>query len=91
VRLLPLAGKTGEPFVGPNYEDVRAGRYPLAVHLRLYAVRAAGKPLDPLVKEYARLVLSKEGQAIIAAQKDSDEGFVPLNASELGAELAALD
>jgi phosphate transport system substrate-binding protein len=91
VRLLPLAGKTGEPFVGPSYEDIRAGRYPLAVHLRLYAVRAPGKPLDPLVKEYARLVLSKEGQAIIAAQKDSDEGFVPLNASELVAQLAALD
>jgi phosphate transport system substrate-binding protein len=91
VRLLPLAGKTGEPFVGPSYEDIRAGKYPLAVHLRLYAVRAPGKPLDPLVKEYARLVLSKEGQAIIAAQKDSDEGFVPLNASELVAQLAALD
>jgi len=91
VRLLPLAGKTGEPFVGPSYEDIRAGRYPLAVHLRLYAVRAPGKPLDPLVKEYARLVLSKEGQAIIAAQKDSDEGFVPLNASELVAQLAVLE
>jgi phosphate transport system substrate-binding protein len=91
VRLLPLAVKTGEPFAVPSYEDIRAGSYPLAVHLRLYAVRAPGKPLDPLVKEYARLVLSKEGQAIIAAQKDSDEGFVPLNAAEVAQELAKLE
>ena len=91
VRVLPLSWKTGQPFAVPSYDDVREGRYPLGVHLRIYAVRAPGKPLDPLVKEYARLVLSKEGQAIIAAQKDSDEGFIPLNAAEVAAELARLD
>jgi phosphate transport system substrate-binding protein len=90
-RVLPLSWKAGQPFAVPSYDDVGAGRYPLGVHLRFYAVRAPGKPLDPLVKEYARLVLSKEGQAIIAAQKDSDEGFIPLNAAEVAAELARLD
>jgi phosphate transport system substrate-binding protein len=91
VRILPLAWKSGQPFATPSYEDLHAGTYPLGVHLRLYAVRKPGQPLDPLVKEYARLVLSKEGQAIIAAQKDTDEGFIPLNAAEVAAELAKLD
>ena len=91
VRILPLAMKAGQPFAGPSYEDVGAGRYPLAVHMRIYAVRKPGQPLDPLVKEYARLALSKEGQAIIAAHKDGDEAFIPLNAAEVEAELAKLD
>jgi phosphate transport system substrate-binding protein len=91
VKVLPLAWKAGAPFATPAYDDVRAGRYPLAVHMRLYAVRKPGQPLDPLVKEYARLVLSKEGQAIIAAQKDSEEGFVPLNDAEIEDQLKRLE
>ncbi len=91
VRVLPLAWKAGQPFAVPGYDDIHAGRYPLGVHLRLYAVRKPGAPLDPLVKEYARLALSREGQAIIAAQKDTDEGFIPLDAAEIAAELAKLD
>ena len=88
---MPLAWKAGEPFATPTYEDVGAGRYPLAVHMRLYAVRKPGQPLDPLVKEHALLVLSREGQAIIAAHKEGDEAFIPLNAAEVEAELAKLD
>jgi phosphate transport system substrate-binding protein len=91
VRTLPLSWKAGQPFAVPSYDDLHAGRYPLGVHLRLYAVRKPGQPLDPLVKEYARMVLSREGQAIIAAQKDADEGFIPLNAAEVAAELEKLD
>lgn len=90
-RVLPLSWKAGAPFAQPSYEDIGAGRYPLGVYLRLYAVRAPGKPLDPLVKEYARLVLSKEGQDVIAAQKDSDEGFIPLESSEIAEQLKRLD
>jgi phosphate transport system substrate-binding protein len=90
-KLLPLAWKAGAPFATPTYEDVHAARYPLAVHMRLYAVRKPGTPLDPLVKEYARLVLSREGQAIIAAEKDGDDAFVPLSDAEVAAELERLE
>ena len=40
------------------------------------------------MKEYLRLVLSKEGQQIIASETD---GYVPLNAREAAEELAKLD
>lgn len=91
IRLLPLSYRAGEPAAGPSYENVAAGKYPYSPFMHMYVNRAPGKPMDPLVKEYLRLVLSKEGQAIIAAQKDTDEGYVPLSEVELAEELAKLD
>ena len=91
VRLVPLAEKDGGAFVLPSYDNVQNGRYPYAPALHIYVNRAPGKPLDPFVKEYLRLVLSDEGQAIIAAQKDSDEGYVPLNSGAVATELAKLE
>lgn len=90
VRLLALAGSPDTRATLPDYESVRTGRYPLAHFIRLYVNRAPGQPLDPFVKEYARLVLSREGQAIIAGFKASDEGYVPLTVAEVAAELLKL-
>lgn len=91
VKLLPLAPKDGTAFALPTPENVQAGRYPMAPHLHVYVSRAPGKPLDPLVKEYLRMVLSREGQAIIAALPPGDEPFLPLTAAEAAQELAKLD
>jgi phosphate transport system substrate-binding protein len=91
VKLLPLAPKDGTAFALPTPENVQAGRYPMAPHLHVYVNRAPGKPLDPLVKEYLRLALSREGQAIIAAMPPADEPYVPLTAAEAAQELAKLD
>jgi len=91
VRILPLAWKQGAPMVLPSYEEIHAGHYPLASYLRIYVDRAPGKPLDPLVKDYLRLALSKEGQAIIAAGKDDEQGLVPLDAEAVKAELSKLE
>lgn len=91
VRLLPLAAQTGGTFYTPTYANVRAGLYPYSVPLRIYVNRAPGQPLDPFVKEYLRMVLSQEGQAIIAAQKNSEEGYVPLDDAALAVSLKQLD
>jgi phosphate transport system substrate-binding protein len=91
VRLLPLAETDGAPFSIGNYDDVAAGLCPFAPYLHLYVNRKPGEPLDPLVKEYARLVLSREGQGIIATLKGSEEGYVPLTAAEAAAEAAKLE
>lgn len=91
VRVLPLAAHAGEPFHTPAYEEVRRGLYPLSAAVQLYVNRAPGKALDPLVKEYLRLVLSREGQAVLAAQKDTEEGYVPLSAEDLAQEVKKLD
>jgi phosphate transport system substrate-binding protein len=87
LKMLPLAEKESQTFVGASLADVSAGAYPLAPYLMLYVNRAPGKPLDPFVKEYARMILSRDGQAIIAAQKDSTRGYLPLPAPEVANEL----
>lgn len=91
VRILPLSNRTGAAFYPPSYDDVRGGRYPLSMAVQFYVNRPPGQPLDPLVKEYLRIALSPEGQAILAAQKDTEEGYVPLSDDDVQRERAALE
>jgi phosphate transport system substrate-binding protein len=49
--------------------------------------RVPGEALDPFVVEYLRLVLSRDGQAIVAQESD---GYVPLNAAQVAAERVRL-
>jgi phosphate transport system substrate-binding protein len=91
VRLVPLAAKEGSPFVAPTYENLEAGLYPYASDLRIYVNRRPGAPLDPFLKEYLRMVLSPQGQAIVAEGKTNEQGFVPLGPDAVRAELAKLD
>lgn len=60
-------------------EEVASGRYPYGRYLYVYVRRVAGQPLDPVAVSYVRLVLSAEGQAVIAAQTG---GYIPLTESE---------
>lgn len=91
VRLVPLAYSAGAPYADAGYDKVAAGSYPYVPYLRIYVNRAPGKPLDPFVREYLRMVLSPEGQAIIAAQKDAEDGYLPLDPAELARARALLD
>src|SRR6059036_936213 len=86
VRAAPLAAKEGESFHEANYQTVLNGSYPLSRFLFVYINRAPGKPLDPLVKEFAKFVLSKEGQGIVIK-----DGYYPLPASVIKEELAKLE
>jgi phosphate transport system substrate-binding protein len=91
VKVLPLAFDDGGAHHGPSYDEVRRGEYPLSAAVQFYVNRAPGKPLDPLVREYLRLALSAEGQAILERQRDTEEGYVPLDPKALQAELAKLE
>jgi len=85
VRAVPLAAKPGEPFQAASYENVITGKYPLSRFLLIYINRAPDKPLDPLVREFAKFVLSKEGQEIVVK-----DGYYPLSAAVVKEELAKL-
>jgi phosphate transport system substrate-binding protein len=91
VRPLPVAVKQDGPFVLPTYDVVSANEYPYPSYLHVYVNREPGKPLDPFVKEYLRMMLSKEGQAILAGQKDTAEGYVPLAPELIAGELKKLE
>jgi phosphate transport system substrate-binding protein len=84
VRVLALAPAPGGAPVALTEENLHAGRYPLDRFLLIYA----RQPVDPLVREFLRFVLSPEGQGVIAL---GSLGYLPLNDSELAAERAKLD
>ena len=86
VRALALAAEPGGPFVAGTAENVGGGRYPYDRYLLIY-VRKPSSGLDPWIGEYLRLVLSAEGQRIVA---ETPEGYIPLNAREAAEELAKL-
>ena len=88
VKVVAIAPKEGEPYASGTADEVGAGRYPYNRYVYFYVRRLPGQPVDPFVKEYLRLVLSKEGQQIVASEAD---GYVPLNAREVAEELAKLD
>jgi phosphate transport system substrate-binding protein len=81
------AGDWGDPMVGSR-DEVASGRYPFDRFLYVYVRRLPGQPLDPFVKEYLRMIFSKEGQDAIASDA---KGYLPLNATELASELAKLE
>lgn len=86
VRAVPLATKEGEPFREANYQNVANGSYPLSRFLMVYINRAPDKTLDPLVREFARFIFSKEGQEIVIK-----DGYYPLPASLIQEELAKIE
>ena len=66
--------------------DVASGRYPLERYLYLYVNRPPGVPLDPLIGEFLRFVLSRQGQALV-----SRDHYLPLPAGIASEERAKLN
>lgn len=85
VRAVPLAAKQGDPFVPASYENVVSGKYPMSRFLLVYINRAPGQPLDPLVREFAKFIMSKEGQEVVIK-----DGYYPLTAAIAAEELKNL-
>jgi len=85
VKAVPLAETDKGPFSDGSYADVQSGKYPLWRFLYIYINKAPGKPLDPLVAEFVKLIYSKEGQEVVVK-----DGYMPLSAAQAQAELAKI-
>ena len=83
-----MARQAGGAYSRASAEDVVAGTYPLDWPLYIYVRRSPGRPIDPFVREYLRLVLSREGQQAVA---NTPQAYLPLNSGEVAAELAKLN
>ncbi len=86
VRALPLASKKGEPYKEPSYANVINGSYPLARFLYIYVNKAPKKPLDPLISEFIKYILSAEGQKVVVK-----DGYDPLPEKIVRAQLKELE
>ena len=63
-----LAVGEGADVVSPTYTNVALARYPLSRLAYGNVNRQPGKPLPPLVQEFLRLILSREGQRDVRTQ-----------------------
>ena len=85
VRAVPL-GFENKGFVEANMENAMNGSYPLARFLYVYINKAPDKPLEPLVKEFIKFIMSREGQEVVIK-----DGYFPLTADLVAKELANLE
>ena len=86
VKTLALAKKAGETYHGTDAETVLSGKYPLSRYLYLYVNKTPNKPLDPLVREFIKFVLSRSGQETVVK-----DGYLPISAKVVDKEMAKLD
>jgi phosphate transport system substrate-binding protein len=86
VRAVQLTKKAAEPLAKPTFENALNGSYPLGRTLYVYVVKKPGKPLPPLVKEFVKYVLSKEGQEIVVK-----DGFGQLPGTVLAEQLKKIE
>jgi phosphate transport system substrate-binding protein len=82
VRPVPLSEKDGGACVEATADNAYNGTYPLARFLYVYVNKTPNKPLDPLVREFARLMFSREGQEAVVK-----DGYFPIPASVAKEEL----
>ncbi|MDX5298729.1 MAG: phosphate-binding protein, partial [Gammaproteobacteria bacterium] len=53
-----------------------SGNFPLSRFLYIYVNKAPNKPLEPVVAEFMKLIMSKQGQEVVVK-----DGYVPLPAA----------
>lgn len=83
VGAVPVAVSETAPFVEPIEKAALSRAYPVSRDLYLVVDRKPGEPASALVREFSRFVLGSEGQACVRR-----EGYFPVPAAELPAELA---
>jgi phosphate transport system substrate-binding protein len=86
VRAVPLTEKDGGKCVDATADNAYSGEYPLARFLYVYVNKAPGKALDPLTREFARLILSHHGQEGVVK-----DGYFPLPATIARDELNKIE
>jgi len=85
VKTLALSKKPGGPYFGTDANTVLKGKYPLSRFLNIYVNKAPNEPMDPMIREFLKYVLSREGQIIVIK-----DGYLPIShklASKMLAEL----
>jgi len=82
VRAVPLAEKEGGKCYEADPDNAYAGAYPLARFLYVYVNKAPAKPLDPVTREFVKLMMSKDGQEVVIK-----DGYFPVPATIAKEEL----
>ena len=76
VRTVPLAFETGDEAYPAEAEYCYTGDYPLARFLYLYINHRPGSTMDPLRREFLRMIFTRQGQEVTVK-----DGYFPVGAS----------
>ena len=87
VKTLPLAKTAVGPYFLPTLESVQARQYPLTREVYFYTNRKPGEKMNPLIAEYLRFVVSREGQALVMR----DGKYLPMTPEAARAQLAEIE
>ena len=85
VKALAIAKKAGGKQIEPTNENALNGTYPLARVLYVYVNKAPNKAIEPVIGEFVKLVLSKQGQEAVVK-----DGYIPVPAKFAAKQLAKL-
>jgi phosphate transport system substrate-binding protein len=87
VKVLALSEKKGDPYYLPTVENVYTHKYPLSRYVYIYINKKPGVPLEAKVKEFLKLVLSKQGQEVVA----NERVYLPMTTAVVLEERKKLD
>ncbi len=76
-KVLKLAVHPGDPPIAATFDNVANQTYPLARTIYMFVNKAPGKPLSPVLREFIKYALSREGQQALV----DDRIFTPLPAA----------
>ncbi len=85
VRAIALSTTDGGQAFDASAENALAGDYPLARYLYIYINKHPNRDLDPLTREFVKMLFSRQGQEVVHR-----DGFVPVPASFAANVLAEL-
>lgn len=85
VRAVAISKKMGKKAVHATPANALNGTYPLSRVLYVYVNKAPNKAAEPVIAEFMKLVLSKQGQEAVVK-----DGYIPLPADFAAKELAKL-
>ena len=85
VKAVPLSEKDGGKCVEAMADNAYSGAYPMARFLFVYINKAPGKALDPLTREFVKVIVSREGQEGVIK-----DGYFPIPATIAKEELSKI-
>ena len=86
VRTVPLSATDGGACFDSNVENAYAGDYPITRFLYVYLNKKPGTKLDPLRGEFAKFILSKQGQTGVIK-----DGYYPIPSMVASEDLKVLE
>jgi phosphate transport system substrate-binding protein len=87
IKQLAIAENDGGPYYKGTFDEVLAQKYPLSRVIYFFAHRVPGTPLNPLLKEFLKFVLSRDGQQLVV----NDGVYLPLSPWLVERERAKLE